>query len=627
MPPRFLLPAHHLINARSAVDANAPSSLAAVAAASPSPQLPPFSALYLVLSALFTSTSADHNDGDSSNTNTLLVGCTVGVISAATQSLGLTLQRKSHIDNDARAPHLRRPAPRRAMWRAGVLLFLVANIVGSSVQITTLPLIVLSPLQAVGLVFNSLCAAWVLHEPLTIQSVFGTLLVAIGALIVAAWGVVSESAKPHNLDELLRLLRRPQFLVWMAVTLVIVSAVLFAISHRSLTPSDSQATSAPVATPIGSAESSNTTVAMDSTSNNNNLNTNSINNVSCFGNDSSAKTDAHDAALPPSQAAAPAIPKCQPQRPNDHSGDSTPTSILEDDMDEDDDDELELGEHDDGDFIDGTDPADIPPKQRLINGLLYAVVCGILSAHSLLMAKSAVEILVRAFVDGKTQDLRHYQSWLIVLAFLGFAVSQLVFMNRGLRLCSTAVLYPLVFCVFNVASILNSLIYFQQTAEMSALQAFMVALGTLLILAGVMGLSWHLGWHDTLALSGVKIPKKRALNKMGRRFKTKLLTKFNHLSLSSAASAAGESCSGSSGTAAAASSSGTVTHRSSDDDCDSAATFVGSGGLYSALNTSQDQHTAVTVTGFAPEHRPSADSTETVTTDSDKLPLLQHRHV
>lgn len=102
--------------------------------------------------------------------------------------------------------------------------------VGSSVQITTLPLIVLSPLQAVGLVFNSLCAAWVLHEPLTRQSIAGTLLVAIGALIVAAWGVVSESSKPHNLDELLRLLHRPQFLLWMALSLAVVTIVLLTIS-------------------------------------------------------------------------------------------------------------------------------------------------------------------------------------------------------------------------------------------------------------------------------------------------------------------------------------------------------------------------------------------------------------
>lgn len=387
------------------------------------------------------------SQSDGFNAHTLVVGCTVGVVSAATQSLGLTLQRKSHLDNDSSPAHLQKPSHRRGVWRMGVVLFLLANVVGSSVQITTLPLIVLSPLQAVGLVFNSLCAAWVLHEPLTRQSVAGTLLVAVGALVVAAWGVVSESSKPHNLDELLRLLHRPQFLLWMAVTLAIVAAVLVAVS------SSIKARLYKLRAFLSSRNKQYTTVT------NNDLSSSSLNTA----HSRSSSNTLHNPNI------SKFISRSSTEATN---SDSSPTHSSH----------------------------QLTSKQLLIHGLLYAVVCGILSAHSLLMAKSAVEILVRCFVDGKTSDLYHYQSYLIVFAFLFFAISQLFFMNRGLRLCSTAVLYPLVFCVYNVTSILNSLIYFQQTQNMSLAQAIMVALGTLCILLGVLGLSWHLGWHDDLAL-------------------------------------------------------------------------------------------------------------------------------
>jgi magnesium transporter len=37
----------------------------------------------------------------------------------------------------------------------GMLMFVVSNLVGSTIQITTLPLPVLSTLQASGLVFNT----------------------------------------------------------------------------------------------------------------------------------------------------------------------------------------------------------------------------------------------------------------------------------------------------------------------------------------------------------------------------------------------------------------------------------------------------------------------------------------
>lgn len=385
------------------------------------------------------------------HTYPLVLGCSVGILSAAAQSLGLTLQRKSHLVNDSKPLHLQKPAHRRGLWCIGVLLFLLANVVGSSVQITTLPLIVLSPLQAVGLVFNSLCAAWVLHEPLTRQSIAGTLLVAIGALIVAAWGVVSESSKPHNLDELLRLLHRPQFLLWMALSLAVVAIVLLTISS-SFKPRPKYSEHLTSSKRTYEVCENQTTSELASRSSINTLN------------------------IPSS------VKKSNPI-PSNSCPSSSDSSVPNP----------------------GTLKAHLlTPKQLLVRGLLYAVVCGILSAHSLLMAKSAVEILVRCFVDGKTSDLYHYQSYLIVFAFLFFAVSQLFFMNRGLRLCSTAVLYPLVFCVYNATSILNSLIYFQQTQNMSLIQAIMVALGTLFILLGVLGLSWHLGWHDDLALERCK---------------------------------------------------------------------------------------------------------------------------
>ena len=67
--------------------------------------------------------------------------------------MGLTLQRKSHILEDEKVPHdVRRPPHRRRRWQLGMAMFIVSNLVGSTIQITTLPLPVLSTLQASGLV-------------------------------------------------------------------------------------------------------------------------------------------------------------------------------------------------------------------------------------------------------------------------------------------------------------------------------------------------------------------------------------------------------------------------------------------------------------------------------------------
>lgn len=105
-----------------------------------------------------------------------------------------------------------------------MLLFLVSNILGSSVQITTLPLVILSPLQASGLVFNSICATLILSEPFTRYSLVGTVLVCIGAGLIAMFGALKEPA--HTLDELLDLLGKRSFLLWMGAQALIIAGIL-----------------------------------------------------------------------------------------------------------------------------------------------------------------------------------------------------------------------------------------------------------------------------------------------------------------------------------------------------------------------------------------------------------------
>lgn len=113
------------------------------------------------------------------------------------------------------------------------------------------------------------------------------------------------------------------------------------------------------------------------------------------------------------------------------------------------------------------------PRVRLFRGLAYGAVSGILSAHSLLVAKSAVELLVRTIADRQNQFNR-WQSWAILACLVGLALSQLYYLHRGLKLCSTSILYPFVFCVYNIIAILDGLIYFHETSLLSVGHALLV---------------------------------------------------------------------------------------------------------------------------------------------------------
>jgi hypothetical protein len=235
-------------------------------------------------------------------------------------------------------------------------------------------------------VFNTIFATLILGEPFTRYSLAGTVLVCIGALLIATFGAIGEPA--HTLDQLLNLLQRRPFLLWMGATTLLVVVVL--VGTKLLKQ------------------------------------------------------------FLPSLRAKPSA-----------SGHFTPHLLR------------------------------LQSRMRLIRGMSYGFVSGILSAHSLLLAKSAVELLVRTIVDGVNQFNR-WQSWVILLGMIFLALTQLFYLHRGLKLCSTSVLYPFVFCIYNIIAIMDGLIYFRQVSQLAGFHAGLIALGTMVLLAGVLCLSWRL---------------------------------------------------------------------------------------------------------------------------------------
>ncbi|KAL4904719.1 hypothetical protein BDW74DRAFT_154446 [Aspergillus multicolor] len=285
-----------------------------------------------------------------------------------------------------------------------MLMFVVSNIVGSTIQITTLPLPVLSTLQASGLVFNTIFATLILGEAFTRYSLIGTLLVCAGAVLIAVFGAIGEPA--HSLNQLLALLRGQGFILWVAGT-VVLSIVIFAGSKLLK------------------------------------------------------------------------VVTSRPKHPTLRSSYAPRLNLTH-------------------------------SRVRLIRGLCYGMISGILSAHTLLLAKSAVELLVRTIVDRHNQFNR-WQSWVILLSMVSLALLQLYYLHRGLKLCSTSILYPFVFCIYNIIAILDGLIYFRQVSRLTRLHAGLIALGTVILLGGVLCLSWRLEDIDSHATMDVTGPSQAAI--------------------------------------------------------------------------------------------------------------------
>jgi hypothetical protein len=344
----------------------------------------------------------------------VILGCTVGVLSSACQSLGLILQRKSYINtntnNDTNISinnNIINLSYNRSLWHLGLFLFLFANIFGSSIQITSLPLIVLSPLQSIGLVFNTLFHTLLLNEPFTNISLISTLIISLGAFFLAYCG--NSLIEPqYNLIQFIQLLKNLNFIYWILINLFIILIISISITII-----------------------------------NNQLKKNSIFNYLISLNNKLINSNnkfIYNLLL---------IYKL----------------LIE--------------------FLFNYDNSIL----KKIKGIQFGILSGILSAFSLLLAKSSIEIILTTFINHDWKSLNDKITYLIVLFFLILCISQLFLLNRGLKNITTSILYPLVFFIYNITSISNSLIFFKQWSQLSYKMLFLLIIGLSLVMSGVFALS------------------------------------------------------------------------------------------------------------------------------------------
>lgn len=107
-------------------------------------------------------------------------------------------------------------------------IFISSNLFGSIFQIASLPVVILAPLGAVSLLWNSFFARVILGDVFSPWMLLSTLCIAGGAVLIAIFGIVPEPTR--SLEDLLQLFHRPAFIVYFSllgfftiISLIIVS--------------------------------------------------------------------------------------------------------------------------------------------------------------------------------------------------------------------------------------------------------------------------------------------------------------------------------------------------------------------------------------------------------------------
>jgi hypothetical protein len=319
---------------------------------------------------------------------------------------------------------------------------MTSNIFSTIFQLDTLPIVILAPLGAISLIFNALLARLILGDMFGPASIMGTALVAVGAVLIAVFGVVDE--KEHSLDDLLELWARPAFLAFFGVVAAVTVLVLVAVclplfGHTVADMAQAHVTAWHVSRQILPGR------------------------IALPGRD----TPPLD-SLPPSNYASPRDPPPIPFHPTSRRWSSPVTaSTTHIDLPDDHKPGVRFSNHKTSISPQGLSIQIPPPdlaipneaQQRTLTltGLAFAAASGTLSGMSLVLAKAAVELLVITIDHFRTgrgaNEFVRVQSWFLVAGLLTGGLLQLVYLNYSLTFASPALICPLAFCFFNLSSI------------------------------------------------------------------------------------------------------------------------------------------------------------------------------
>ncbi|KAJ4484700.1 hypothetical protein C8J55DRAFT_508786 [Lentinula edodes] len=385
------------------------------------------------------------------------LGIFIGLLASFVQSLGLTVQRKSHVLNQRLPEHEQRLEHRRPLWIFGFGIFISSNILGSLVQIASLPVVILAPLGAVSLLWNAFFARLILGDVFSSWMILATLFIAGGAVLIAIFGIVPEPTR--SLEDLLELFRRPTFVVYFSLLGAVVFVSL-AITHLNEYRLNRRITQ--TITPLSQSPTDITPpIALEPPTNPSVLNTgitDTVTDVITTERTPLLDSKSRDSSRTPSFISV-----------NNYTTNSQMRSIN---------------------------------RTRLMLAISYASFSGIISGMCLLFAKSGVELLLLT-VQGHNQFWR-WQSWVLVLSLIIFALLQLWYLHKGLILADPTLVCPSAFCFYNLSSIVNGLVYFDQFSLISPLHLGLVALGIVVLLIGVWVVSIQAGGEGTLDVPWVE---------------------------------------------------------------------------------------------------------------------------
>ncbi|KAF7361823.1 hypothetical protein MVEN_00526600 [Mycena venus] len=153
-----------------------------------------------------------------------IIGLSIILLASILNAAGLNLTKLDHVRTSAVPKASRRKDYARPLWLLGMLLYILSQLIGSTLALEYMRAEYVAPLGSSSLVFNFLFARFLVGTPVTSTDIYGTIVVVLGVVGIVAFGSINSGlAQETDVDHLTSLWRRGGwlgFFFFMALSLI-----------------------------------------------------------------------------------------------------------------------------------------------------------------------------------------------------------------------------------------------------------------------------------------------------------------------------------------------------------------------------------------------------------------------
>ncbi|KAF8630685.1 hypothetical protein AX15_002828 [Amanita polypyramis BW_CC] len=183
-----------------------------------------------------TSSPATHHSTSSArHENTVvafIIGLSIILLASILNAAGLNLTKLDHVRTSAIPKASRQKDWMRPLWLLGMILYILSQLIGSTLALGYMRAEYVAPLGSSSLIFNFLFARFLVGTPVTRNDIYGTIIVVLGVVGIVAFGSINSGLTTEiDAARLSVLWRRPGWLGYFFAMTFALSLLLIFITR------------------------------------------------------------------------------------------------------------------------------------------------------------------------------------------------------------------------------------------------------------------------------------------------------------------------------------------------------------------------------------------------------------